>query len=282
MPVTDPCVPQRRTRADVSIDAYCRTIRTCDGLSRAEEAALCARIQAGDIEARNALATANLQFAMSVAAEYVGRGLPMADLIAAANTGLLTAADRFDASKGFKFISYAVHWCRQAIHEAIARQTRAVRLPSNQIDNLHRQIRAGDALTQHLGRYPTYDELAEATGHHDDAVWAQRHTVLSIDDETAAGSGTSLQEALPDPDPLPDEAADGWARSARAARALAACDPRERDILERLYGFDGEGAKTLEAVAAHYGLTRERIRQIRNKALARAQRAVRAHQIEEA
>ena len=266
-----PAFPDREDR---SLDIYLREIRRADLLTATEEAALARRIRAGDRAALDALVGGNLRFVVSVARGYVGRGLPFADLVNEGNVGLVKAAERFDETRGCRFISYAVWWIRQAILQALAEQPRVVRLPLNRSGRAHRIDRTSQALAQKLGREPTDDEVARAMGMTVPEVdahrtWAQR--AVSLDAPPSEGFERSeglLGEALADrrsPSPEDQVIEAGLARDVR--QAMRILDRRERRILDSYFGIGSGEPTTLEAIGRDLGLTRERVRQLKERAM---------------
>lgn len=256
---------------DLSVQQYWAMVANSKPLSREEEVKIAARIQAGDDEARNQLVEANLRFAFSVAKNYQNRGLPLSDLISAGNLGLLTAAERFDGTKGFKFISYAVWWIRQAILQAIAEQGRTVRLPLNRIGLLKDISKATRKLGQGSEKDPDLEAIAAELGL---SVAEIEETLLAgrsmryLDQQFGEDDERSLMNSLSDPDQeLPDALVIGQTLSDQIERALECLDKRNRYIIVRYFGLDGEEAWTLDELGAHFGLTRERIRQLKERAL---------------
>ncbi len=263
--------PRIADREDRSLDIYLREIRRTDLLAPADEARLARRIRRGDRTALDELVTANLRFVVSVARSYAGRGLPFADLVNEGNVGLVKAAERFDETRGCRFISYAIWWIRQSILQALAEQPRVVRLPLNRAGKAMRIDRTTQTLAQGLGREPTDDEVARATrltvGQVDaHRRWAQRAVSLDApaSDEAEGTLGDLLQdfEAAP---PDHDVIRQGLARDVR--RAMRLLDRRERRILDRYFGIASGEPTTLEAIGRDLGLTRERVRQLKERAI---------------
>jgi RNA polymerase primary sigma factor len=267
-----------------SVELYLQDIAFSEPFDRKEEIALARRIKKGDQDARERLAAANLRFVVSVASEFTGRGLPLAELISAGNLGLMNAIERFDATKGFKFISYAVWWIRQAIQSALSQQVRLVRLPISQVDLLSKISRASGVLHQSLGRYPEPSEIANTLGVSEETVQdtlLKARTVLSLDAPLSEDSG-SLLEILADTtqEPPEQEASENLLRE-RVARVLKTLpDEREQQVLSLYFGLDGEESHTLEEIGERFGLTRERVRQIKEKALSRLRHPTRRTQLE--
>ncbi|MFA6111779.1 MAG: RNA polymerase sigma factor RpoD/SigA [Candidatus Latescibacterota bacterium] len=243
-------------------------------LSRQRETELSARIQAGDQEARDELVRANLTFVIQVARRYGHRGVPLSERISAGNAGLLVAAERFDGTKGLKFISYAVWWIRQSIVQAVSEHGRTIRLPLHKISRLAAFHRTSERLGQRWTRMPTRDEVAVGLGLRgeeiEDLLVSGRST-LSLDepawdDEDAL----NLLEMIPAPgQPPPDaEAVRGSARQ-ELARVLTCLDDRELRVIRLYFGLDGHGGATLETIGGLIGVTRERVRQLKEHALAK-------------
>ncbi|HEX2189576.1 MAG TPA: RNA polymerase sigma factor RpoD/SigA [Longimicrobiaceae bacterium] len=239
----------------------------------AEERALARRARAGDKEAAERLVTANLRFVISYVKKYQGRGLGLAELVCIGNEGLLKAVKKFDPDKGVKFISYAVWWIRQTVLQALAEQTRSVRIPLNQNSNLVRLSRVETALTQSLGRSPTDEEIADDMGEPVDTIRALRRVAaseLSLDapldrgDRDSASFGERF--AGSEADEIEEEV-EAQARREFLERMFEKyLTERERKILYLYYGLDEGEERTLEEIGSLLGVTRERIRQIRNRA----------------
>lgn len=254
------------------------------GLSREQELELSLRIQAGDETARNQLVEANLAFVIDVARQYQGRGLAFSDLISTGNLGLITAAERFDARRGFKFISYAVWWIRQAILQAIAEQARTIRLPVNRLELLrHITGAAVDLGANHNGRSPSLEEIAQALGVKPKDV---KETMLagqatrSLDAPAMENGDSSLGEILVDAQAAdPSQAVLFRDQREQLDQAIASLQPREQTVLRLYFGLDGEGPMTLEQIGARFGVTRERIRQIKARALAKLRHPAQSRQL---
>ncbi|MFY9492950.1 MAG: RNA polymerase sigma factor RpoD/SigA [Minisyncoccia bacterium] len=263
------------------IGAYLDDIADSEPLTREEEAALAARIAAGDIDARNELVKANLRFAVSVAMKYQNRGLTLAELISAGNLGLITAADRFDGTRGFKFISYAVWWIRQAIQQALAEDSRAIRVPVNKIALFNRIARSFVRLQKAGVANPGTQEIADDLGEKEDEVILAitSNSPISSSDDSYLGSSSgkasnmgegqpTLLEMSPDESSLsPDDSLACSELQAQVQAALECLDEREALILKRYFGLDGQEPLTLEAIGQAIGLTRERVRQLKERAL---------------
>ena len=260
-------------REDESLDQYLQEIGEVDLLTADEEVTLAKRIKKGDQDALEKLTKANLRFVVSVAKQYQNQGLSMGDLINEGNLGLIKAAKRFDETKGFKFISYAVWWIRQAILQALAEQSRIVRLPLNRVGALHKIGKASSGLEQEYGREPSPGEIADELEMSDYEVMdtlkiSSRH--LSLDAPFNEGEDNSLLDVLDDPaqDP-PDEPLIDDSLKREIDKALATLTPREAEVISLYFGINREQSLTLEEIGERFGLTRERVRQIKEKAIMR-------------
>jgi RNA polymerase primary sigma factor len=258
---------------DRSLDIYLREINATPLLTRAQEVELAKRVQAGDARALDHMVRANLRFVVSIAKQYSNQGLSLEDLINEGNLGLIKAAQRFDHRRGFKFISYAVWWVRQAMLQALAEQSRIVRLPLNRAGALYRIGKVVRVLTQELGRQPMLDEIARRVDLPRDEVrdtMAIASTYASLDEPFEDDEDNALMDCLPDETSArPDQVAFDHTLEQDLRQALAALEPREARILRLYFGIDGVEPLTLEQIGALLGLTRERIRQIKQKALAK-------------
>ncbi len=273
-----------RSSDEGSLDYYLRDISVFPLITREQEAALAVRIRAGDQEALDALVRANLRFVVSVAKKYQNQGVSLSDLVNEGNLGLIRAAHKFDETKGIKFISYAVWWIRQAILQALAEQSRIVRVPLNRAGALHRISRRAGALRQELGREATHAEIAEGTDLTEAEVaqtLAISHTHLSLDAPLGAGDDTRLLDYLADEDrATPEEQAIERALTEAVTESLSALKERECRILRLYFGLDGDEPMTLEEIGARLGITRERVRQIKEKALSRLRHVSQARILE--
>jgi RNA polymerase primary sigma factor len=253
------------------LDQYLRDISAYPLITREQEAALAVRIRAGEEEALNELVRANLRFVVSVAKKYQNQGVNLSDLINEGNLGLIRAARRFDETKGIKFISYAVWWIRQAILQALAEQSRIVRVPLNRAGDLHRIGKRAAALVQELGREPTHEEIAEGMDLTEEEVartMAISHTHLSLDAPLTPGEDNSLIDHLADSvRPLPDEETFEKALIETVHNSLLILKPREARVLRMYFGLAGDEPMTLEDIGEVLGVTRERVRQIKDRAL---------------
>ena len=259
--------------ADDSLSCYLSEIAGSNPLSAGEEVALSRKIKTGDEAARNRLVEANLRFVVSVAKDYQNRGVSLADLVSAGNMGLITAAERFDEDKGFKFISYAVWWIRQAILQTLAEQSRTVRLPLNKIGLLYKIAKASRALQQQRADYPDPEEIARQL---DVSVTEVKETLMcgrsvrSLDATFKEEGDHSLLDVLPDErQESPESQVLRGCLRVQIESALCGLIGRESEILKLYFGLDGEEPMTLDQIGARFGLTRERVRQIKEKALHR-------------
>ncbi len=255
------------------LDQYLYEVSKTPLLTPAEEIALAKKVRAGDTEAMQELAKRNLRFVISVAKKYQNRGLPLTDLIGEGNVGLLTAARKFDPDQGVKFISYAVWWIRQAILASLARQGRTVRVPLNRTADLSKIVKTAEALRQELRREPTPEEIGQATG-------LSLEVVQSL---AALNTGEVRLDAPLDPEgdralierfiaeDLPDteEATMERFLSDEVEEALKTLPARDAKVLRLYFGLDGGREHTLEEIGGMLGVTRERVRQLRDRALKR-------------
>jgi RNA polymerase primary sigma factor len=256
-----------------SLGSYLAEIAHSKPLSSADEVDLARKIKQGDERARNRLVEANLRFVVSVAKEYQNRGVPLADLISAGNMGLITAAERFDEDKGFEFISYAVWWIRQAILQTLAEQSRTVRLPLNKIGLLYKISKASRLLQQERADLPPPEAIAEQL---DVSVEDVTETLMcgrsvrSLDATFREEDDQSLLDVLPDDrQESPENTVMRGCLRGQIDSALSGLVGRESEILRLYFGLDGEEPMTLDQIGARFGLTRERVRQIKEKALHR-------------
>jgi RNA polymerase primary sigma factor len=263
-----------------SLATYLREIRLYPLLSRAEEAELGRRIRHGDGDALEQLVCSNLRFVVSIAKRYQHHGVPLADLIDEGNLGLIRAAERYDETRGAKFISYAVWWVRQAIVQAIADYGHAVRVPLSRAGTVYRIGRHANALRQDLGREPRADELAEDLEMSEAEMSVHMpvsRRALSLDAPMGDGSETTLLDYLPDDvATAPDDEATNGNLADSVLSALAALPPREAKVLRMYFGFDRGDPVTLERIGQTMGVTRERVRQIKDRALWRIRNSARA------
>ncbi len=253
------------------LDQYLQEIGQIPLLTPDEEVELARRIKQGDQDALHRLTRANLRFVVSVAKKYQGQGLTLADLINEGNYGLIKAAQRFDETRGFKFISYAVWWIRQAILQALAEQSRVVRLPLNRIGTISKIRKTSARLAQTHERQPNIEELAKELDVDVSKVReAMQHTGrhLSMDAPFNEDDDNSLLDVLPnDENTSPDDTLMGESLKIDIERALSMLHPREAEITRLYFGIGREHPLTLEEIGQRFGLTRERVRQIKEKAL---------------
>ncbi|MFC1475756.1 RNA polymerase sigma factor RpoD/SigA [Candidatus Zixiibacteriota bacterium] len=265
---------------DRSLDLYLKEIGETPLLTPKQEVSLARRIREGDQSALENLTKANLRFVVSVAKQYQNQGLSLSDLINEGNIGLIKAAKRFDETRGFKFISYAVWWIRQAILQSLAEQSRIVRLPLNRVGTLHKIGKISSSLEQVFGREPTPDEIAhklelspaEVT---DTLKISNSH--LSLDAPFATSEDNSLIDVLEDEmQPAPDETLLTDSLRGEIEKALDTLTPREAEVINLYFGLHHEKALTLEEIGVRFCLTRERVRQIKEKAIRRLRHASRS------
>lgn len=259
-------------RENASLDKYLQEIGHEELISAEEEVELARRIKTGDRKALEKLTKANLRFVVSVTKQYQNQGLSLPDLINEGNIGLLKAAEKFDETRGFKFISYAVWWIRQSILQAIAEKGRVVRLPLNQVGSVNRINKVLSKFEQENERRPSVDEIADKTDlPHEkiEDVLKVNTRQVSVDAPMADGDGTSMIDFMQsDSDSSTDEELLKESLRAEIASALSVLNDRERNVIEAFYGIN-QPECTMEEIGKKYGLTRERVRQIREKAIRR-------------
>jgi RNA polymerase primary sigma factor len=275
-------IKQVTNRETASLDKYLQEIGRVELITAEEEVELAQRIEKGDQDALERLTTANLRFVVSVSKQYQNQGLTLPDLINEGNLGLIKAAQRFDETRGFKFISYAVWWIRQSILQALAEQSRIVRLPLNKIGSINKINKAFAKLEQQFERHPTAAELAEALEMtHKEVNQSLKNSArhMSMDaplgnDDSAGTSMYDIYESEDNSSPI-DEM---MSRSLHLEieRSLHTLSAREADVVRLYYGLSGENPMTLEEIGERFGLTRERVRQIKEKALRRLKHASRS------
>ncbi len=259
-------------RESASLDKYLQEIGKEELITVEEEVELAQRIKKGDRDALEKLTRANLRFVVSVSKQYQNQGLSLPDLINEGNLGLIKAAEKFDETRGFKFISYAVWWIRQSILQALAEQSRIVRLPLNQVGSLNKINKAFSKFEQEHERTPTPEELAEALELPKEKVAdtlrvSGRH--VSVDAPFVDGEDNSLLDVLVNNDsPTADNTLINESLSREVDRSLATLTERERDIIKFFFGISCQ-EMTLEEIGEKFGLTRERVRQIKEKAIRR-------------
>lgn len=259
-------------RESQSLEKYLQEIGKVDLLTPEEEVDLARRIKQGDQEALEKLTKANLRFVVSVAKQYQNQGLSLSDLINEGNLGLIKAAQRFDETRGFKFISYAVWWIRQSILQALAEQSRIVRLPLNKVGSLNKINKAFSQLEQEYEREPSPEELATLLDIDSDEVEttlgvAARH--VSVDAPFVDGEDNSLLDVLENMGTPNTDSHLAYMESLRREieRSLDTLTPRQKDVIKLYFGIGSEHSMSLEDIGDRFGLTRERVRQIKDKAI---------------
>ena len=266
-------------RESASLDKYLQEIGKEDLITVEEEVELAQRIRKGDQKALEKLTRANLRFVVSVAKQYQNQGLSLPDLINEGNLGLIKAAEKFDETRGFKFISYAVWWIRQSIPQALAEQSRIVRLPLNQVGSLNKINKAFSRFEQENERRPSPEELADSLDLPAEKVAdtlrvSGRH--ISVDAPFVEGEDNSLLDVLVNDDsPIADRTLINESLSTEVERALSTLTERERDIIKLFFGINTQ-EMTLEEIGEKFGLTRERVRQIKEKAIRRLRHSSRS------
>lgn len=269
-----------------STTLYLQQVSKIPLLSQEEESELAAQIAVGNKEAIKELAEHNLRLVVSIAKKYVGCGLPLLDLIQEGNIGLMRAAEQFDASKGFRFSTYATWWIRQSISRALTDQTRIIRLPANIVDLNNKIKKVSGPLTQELGRAPTHTEIAEALGVEEEKITLtidMAHSVSSLDTPIGEDEEDTVGDLIADDyeeNPLVSIIKEE--NRAMINKVLTTLPKREAQIIKMRLGFDGASPKTLEEIGATFGLTRERIRQLEIKAMNKLRQPMRAKMLREA
>lgn len=265
---------------DRCLDLYLREIGETPLISSKEEVELAKRIRQGDDQALEKLTKANLRFVVSVAKQYQNQGLSLSDLINEGNIGLIKAAKRFDETRGFKFISYAVWWIRQAILQSLAEQSRIVRLPLNRVGTLHKIGKISNSLEQEYGRAPSPDEIArelELSEAEVSDTLKISNSHLSLDAPFSVSEDNSLIDVLEDEfQPAPDRDLLEESLRIEIERALDSLAPREAEVVNLYFGLHQDKALTLEEIGTRFNLTRERVRQIKEKAIRRLRHASRS------
>lgn len=259
---------------DDSVRMYLRDIGKISLLKAEEELALAQRVVAGDKDAKDQMATANLRLVVSIAKRYVGRGLDLLDLIQEGNTGLLRAVEKFDPDKGFKFSTYATWWIRQAITRAIADQARTIRIPVHMVETINKLLRTQRRLTQDLNREPTNEEIAremEIDVEKVEHIMKIKQDISSLDASVRDDEEDSvLADFIEDEDTIsPEESATNQLLKEHVKDMLGSLTEREQKILKLRFGLEDGKSHTLEEVGQEFSVTRERIRQIEAKALAK-------------
>ncbi len=275
---------KRRYRGeDKALDLYLKEIGETSLITSEEEITLARRIKEGDEEALEELTKANLRFVVSVAKQYQNQGLSLADLINEGNIGLIKAAKRFDETRGFKFISYAVWWIRQAILQALAEQSRIVRLPLNRVGALHRIGKISSNLEQEFGREPMTEEIAarlEMSPEEVSETLKISNNHLSLDAPFNEGEDSNLLDVLKDElQPSPDRDLLGESLKIEIEKALGTLTEREAEVIILYFGINRTKPMTLEEIGNRFNLTRERVRQIKEKAIRRLRHASRSRRL---
>jgi RNA polymerase primary sigma factor len=270
---------QITSRDSLALDKYLSEIGKIELLSPAQEILLAQKIRQGDEEALNKMTLANLRFVISVAKQYQHQGLHLADLINEGNVGLIKAAQRFDETKGFKFISYAVWWIRQTILQSIVENARLVRLPLNKV-NLHNKVsKAHERFMQHFEREPSAEELSDNLSlNQKDVENVVRNSLhhLSMDAEMGGANGEegmTLLDTLLSNEESPENELINESLQNEVKRGMETLHPREKEVLCAFYGLNGQMPISLEEIGYRYNLTRERVRQIRERALRRMRKS---------
>lgn len=274
-------IPRKISRKDLSVmegaditdpvRQYLKTIGQVRLLTMEEEQKIAKRISEGDPEAKKELIEANLRLVVSIAKKYVGRGLPLLDLIQEGNIGLMKAVDKFEYEKGFKFSTYATWWIRQAITRAIADQAKTIRVPVHMVETINKVVRARRTLTQELGREPSNKEIAEMLGEDEDRVteiMSFSQDPVSMEAPVGDEDDSHLGDFVQDSNALsPEENAIAEMRNKQISLAMKDLTDREQEVITLRFGLDGNQPHTLEEVGQMFHVTRERIRQIEAKAL---------------
>ena len=268
--------------SDSSLRVYLRDISRTELLTTEEEAELAERVGLGDSDAREHMIRANLRLVVKIAQDYANNGLPLVDLIAEGNIGLMTAVDRFDPDRGAKFSTYSAWWINQSIKRALSNQSKTIRLPAHMVDKIARLRRISAILTEELGRVPSDEELSEELGIPTQKISrlkraSQRPT--SLDAPVNDGEGINFGEIIGDEKAVhPLEALEEKTLMGQLGDLLEVLDEREHRIIDARSGLDGSKPLKLEEVGGEFGVTRERIRQLQAKALGKMRRAL--HRIE--
>jgi RNA polymerase primary sigma factor len=265
--------------SDSSLKLYLREISKTPLLTAEEEVTLAQRIQMGDEKARAQMISANLRLVVKIAQDYSNYGMPVMDLISEGNIGLMKAVERFDPEKGGKLSTYAAWWIKQSIKRAMANQTKTIRLPVHMVDKISKMRRIATILTEALGREPTDEELADEVGlpHRKLALLRQAsYRPASLDAPIQEGETTEFGEIISDERAVnPLEMLTDKNLHGELDALLTVLDERERRIIDERFGLTGGEAMTLEEIGAEFGVTRERIRQLQNAALAKMRNALR-------
>jgi RNA polymerase primary sigma factor len=267
------------TRESMALDKYLNDISKIDMLVPEEEAVLARKIRDGDMAALERMTQANLRFVVSVAKQYQNQGMSLSDLINEGNVGLMKAAKRFDETKGFKFISYAVWWIRQSILQSIVENSRLVRLPLNKVSSYSKVNEAYVSFSQEFERNPTHEELAEMLDMKTKDIanvmnGGGRHLSMDAPIGGEEGESTMLDLFSSDGEAAPDLSLMEESLKEEVSFGLSLLSHREIEVLSSYYGLNGHKSLTLEEIGELYGLTRERVRQIKERALRRLRKSV--------
>lgn len=266
------------SRESVALDKYLSDIASIDLLTPDEEVELAGRIAEGDKEALDKMVRSNLRFVVSVAKQYQNQGLSLPDLINEGNVGLMKAAKRFDASKGFKFISYAVWWIRQSILAAIVEYSRMVRLPLNKVSAYNKVNAAFGSFVQEFEREPSVDELADLLDINPKEIptmlrGGSRHVSMDAPVSSEEGSATMIDLMTIDGEESPDLSLMEESLVSDIKTGLNVLSDREREVLSAFFGINGYKTHSLDEIGEMFGLTRERVRQIRERAIRRLRKS---------
>lgn len=275
--------PIRFIKDENTLGLYLKEISNSKALCSEEEAVLAVRIRQGDRDALNRLIRANLKFVVSVCKNYQNQGLPLVDLINEGNLGLIRAAKRFDETKHFKFISYAVWWVRQAILQSLAEHSRIIKLPPNRVGTIHKMGKKISVLEQELGRSPTHSELAKSLGVKESDIQDVikiSSPYMSLDAPIQGGEDSKLIDVLKDDNlESPEDGVLHDSLKKEILGILSTLDEKEKDVVRLYFGIGVDTAYTLEEIGQKFNLTRERVRQIKEKAIKRLKHSSRSKKL---